>query len=357
MVGADPGDGGRVSPAMSQTDSEALPPAPAGEAETRTPHARPGFGRRVVDWYLARPEWAAARRAASFSVRELDLLGRAKAALATGNLVREPSDPSRKKIASAHAAALYSEALFWAFWSYKPDVSGPTAEALWTDDSELAREFGFTTERAAEVKKLFSTPQLGVLLAERTESEQEAAAAALKRAAVVAIDVRERPLRALEAITLKALARIVLTVLLIAGAAGAAVALRPQRPNIAAGKRWSASSSLFDCHPDQGECGGAKTRIFFHTKDETDPWLQYDLGSKTEISALRIENRQDAEGARAVPLIVEVSDDGSRFKEVARRDEDFSVWKPSFPKVSTRYVRLRVPRKSMLHLDEVEIYR
>ena len=340
---------------MSQTDSEALPPTPAGEAEIPTPHARPGFGRRVADWYLGRPQWAAARRAASFSPRELDLLARAKAALATGHLVREPSDPSRKKLASAHAAALYSEALFWAFWSSQPEVPGPTPESLWMDD--IAREFGFSAERTAEVKKLFSTPQLGVVLAEHTELEQDLAASALKRAAVVVIDVRERPLRALEALTLKAFARIVLTVLLIAGTVGAAIYLRPQRPNIAAGKPWKASSSMFDCHPDQGECGGAKTRIFFHTRDEHEPWLQYDLGTKTEISGLRIENRQDGEGGRAVPLVVEVSDDGKKFKEVARRDDEFSVWKPSFTTVSTRYVRLRVAKKSMLHLDEVEIYR
>jgi hypothetical protein len=173
----------------------------------------------------------------------------------------------------------------------------------------------------------------------------------------VAIDVRERPLRALEAITLKALARIVLTVLLVAGAVGAIIILRPQPPNLAAGKPWTVSSIGYDCHPDQGECGGVKTRIFFHTKDEDNPWLRYDLGSKKEISALRVENRQDGEGARAVPLVVEVSDDGTNFKEVARRTDDFSVWKPSFPRVSARYVRLRVARKSMFHLEAVEIYR
>jgi hypothetical protein len=339
---------------MSQTDSEALPPTPAGEAEIRMTHARPGFGRRVVDWYLGRPEWGAARRAATFSARELDLLGRAKAALATGHLVREPSDPSRKKLASAHAAALYSEALFWAFWSSQPELAEPNPEALWTE--AIASEFRFPPERAAEVKKLFMTPQLGVVLAEHTEAEQDLAATALKHAAVVAIDVRERPLRALEALTLKALARIVLTVLLLAGVVGAAIVFRPQKANIAAGKPWKASSSMFDCHPDQGECGGAKTRIFFHTREEQDPWIQYDLGTKTEVSGLRIENRQDGEGGRAVPLVVEVSDNGTKFKEVARRDDEFSIWKPSFPTVSTRYVRLRVARKSMLHLDEVEIY-
>lgn len=346
-----------MSPAMSQTDSEALPPPQTGEVETRAPQPKAGFGRRVADWYLGRRDWNAARHAASYSARELELLERAKAALATGNLVREPSDPARKKLASAQAAALYSEALYWALWSFKADAVQPSAEILWPDDSEVAREFGFSNERAVEVRKLFSTPQLGMTLAESAETEQEAAAASLKRAAVVAIDVRERPLRALEAITLKALARIVLTVLLVAGVVGAAIMLRPPRANLAAGKPWTASSSAFDCHPDQGECGGVKTRIFFHTREEDNPWLRYDLGSKMQISALRIENRQDGEGARAVPLVVEVSDDGTNFKEVARQNDDFSVWKASFPKVSARYVRLRVARRSILHLDEVEIYR
>ncbi|HEX3597790.1 MAG TPA: hypothetical protein VHU80_21930, partial [Polyangiaceae bacterium] len=71
----------------------------------------------------------------------------------------------------------------------------------------------------------------------------------------------------------------------------------------------------------------------------------------------RIDNRQDGEGARAVPLIAEVGDDGQHFRQVARREDEFSTWSPSFPSVTARYVRLRVPRRSMLHLEEVDVYR
>ena len=105
----------------------------------------------------------------------------------------------------------------------------------------------------------------------------------------------------------------------------------------------------------QGECGGVKTRIFFHTKEEEDPWFRYDFGKKTEFSSMKIENRQDGESARAVPLIVEVGDDGSHYREVARQKEDFNLWKPSFPRQNARYVRLRVPRRSILHLENVEV--
>jgi hypothetical protein len=72
---------------------------------------------------------------------------------------------------------------------------------------------------------------------------------------------------------------------------------------------------------------------------------------------MRIQNRQDGEADRAVPLIIEVGDDGTHFRQIARRDTEFSAWKPSFPTVTARYVRLRVPRRSMLHLEEVAVYR
>ena len=70
-------------------------------------------------------------------------------------------------------------------------------------------------------------------------------------------------------------------------------------------------------------------------------------------------NRSDSPGvvaARALPLYVEVSTDGKQYHRVARRERPFTVWRVSFPTVSARYVRLRVQRKSYLHLNEVEVY-
>jgi hypothetical protein len=291
------------------------------------------------------------------SPRGRELLARAKAAFATANVLDEPADPSRRDLAPAHAASLYAEALGWALWSFQPSDESPKPEDLWSQATPVLRELALPPERIAEVDRFLSEPRLAVMLADRPPAERQEAARLLKRAALVAIDVRDRPLRAVDGLALVAFARVALTVLVLGGAIGAAIALRPEKPNLLAGKPWSASSSLLECHPAQLECGGVRTRIFFHTREEQNPWLQYDLGKPTAFSSMRIENRQDGAGDRAVPLIVEVGDDGSHFRQIARQDSEFSTWKPSFPTVTSRYVRLRVPRLSMLHLEEVDAYR
>jgi hypothetical protein len=57
-----------------------------------------------------------------------------------------------------------------------------------------------------------------------------------------------------------------------------------------------------------------------------------------------------------VPLIVEVSNDDQNFQEVVRRTEIFWTWRPSFPTQHARYLRLRVPRRSILHLEAVNVH-
>jgi hypothetical protein len=342
---------------MSQSEPETVPSAPAETRATTPPRDRPGFFRRVADWYTCRPQRERARAAASASPRARELLARAKTAFATANLLTEPADPSRRDLAPAHAAGLYAEALAWALWSYQPNDDPPRPEDRWDAAAAARKELAFSDEQLAEVDRLLAEPRVAMTLADRPRSERENAARMLKRAALVVIDVRERPLRAEDGIALVAFARMALTVLVLAGGLGMAIALRPEKPNLVAGKPWTTSSSLLECHPAKIECGGVRTRIFFHTRDEDNPWLRYDLGTPTAFSSMRIENRQDAEGARAVPLVVEIGDDGSHFREIARRDKDFSTWKPSFPTVTARYIRLRVARKSILHLEEVDVYR
>jgi len=34
----------------------------------------------------------------------------------------------------------------------------------------------------------------------------------------------------------------------------------------------------------------------------------------------------------------------------------FALWQPEFPPVEARYVRLRVPRFTVLHLQQVKVY-
>jgi hypothetical protein len=70
-----------------------------------------------------------------------------------------------------------------------------------------------------------------------------------------------------------------------------------------------------------------------------------------------ITNRTDCCLERSVPLVVETSPDDKTWREVARRDAQFTTWGDSFPPdPAVRYLRVRVLRPSMLHLASVKIH-
>lgn len=126
--------------------------------------------------------------------------------------------------------------------------------------------------------------------------------------------------------------------------------------DLAEGKPFTLSSKWADCHPDQNECGKYPTRIAFHTLNEPSPWYQIDFGAPTTFSSATIINRQDAAMPLALPLVLEVSDDGKTFREVARRTELFTAWAPTFAPQTARYFRARVDRTSILHLEAVRVH-
>ncbi|MDQ2643729.1 MAG: discoidin domain-containing protein [Myxococcota bacterium] len=126
-------------------------------------------------------------------------------------------------------------------------------------------------------------------------------------------------------------------------------------PDLAAFKPWRASSALFECNPAARQCGGANTGIFFHTRDEQEPWLEIDLQSIQRIGRVEVQNRRDGGGERAVPLIIEVSTDGKSYRKVAERTQLFDAWVATFEPTEARFVRLRVPRKTILHLERVSV--
>ena len=70
---------------------------------------------------------------------------------------------------------------------------------------------------------------------------------------------------------------------------------------------------------------------------------------------IEVLNRDSCCFENATPLIAEVSNDRVTWTQVARSDRDFGSWKPSFPARTARYVRLRVPRWSVLHLASIAI--
>ena len=126
--------------------------------------------------------------------------------------------------------------------------------------------------------------------------------------------------------------------------------------NLAQGKAWRTSSVGLECKPKEHKCGSTRTDIFFHTNNEQDPWFEIDLGAPTTFSWMTIQNRMDMGVARASPLVVEVTDDHQTWRELARQPDPFLTWQPRFPAVTSRYVRLRVLKKTWFHLEAVEVH-
>ena len=127
-------------------------------------------------------------------------------------------------------------------------------------------------------------------------------------------------------------------------------------PDLADGRPWTASSIGIRCEPASRNCGGRDRGVFFHTDLETSPWLRIDLGSNTEVSTVKIHNRRDCCSERAVPLLIELSNDGLSWRQVSRREDPFYEWRASFEPQIAKYVRMRVERRSVLHFEHVSVH-
>jgi hypothetical protein len=127
-------------------------------------------------------------------------------------------------------------------------------------------------------------------------------------------------------------------------------------PDLASGKPWITSSN----YPGFSSAGTKPARpiegLFFSTNDEDEPWWRLDLEQKINIDSAEIVNRSDCCADRAFPLVLELSADGKKWNEVARRNEPFSTWEPKFSPRKARYVRLRALKRTLLHLRDVRIH-
>jgi len=104
---------------------------------------------------------------------------------------------------------------------------------------------------------------------------------------------------------------------------------------------------------------GDRATLGGHTKLQPNPWIQIDLGKTRSIHRIVVTNRLDnfkRFGKRAVPLLIEVSTDGKKFTEFARRTEVFKTWEAKRSSMDARFVRLKALKKTELHFNEVEVY-
>jgi hypothetical protein len=98
------------------------------------------------------------------------------------------------------------------------------------------------------------------------------------------------------------------------------------------------------------------------TNHELGPWVMVDLQKSQPIATVKVYNRGDCcWGNWDLPAVLELSDDGVHFSQVARRTTGYSSTDPWVVPVSGqagRFVRLRVdaPEPRELVLNEIEVF-
>lgn len=130
--------------------------------------------------------------------------------------------------------------------------------------------------------------------------------------------------------------------------------------NIAYGKPVH-PSSLADNPPSGRELVDGETGASygFKTREEDNPNVVIDLEGMYWIDTIKVHNRVDGWFDDGLPLVVELSRDGNKWDEIARRDRHFDAnppWVIEAGGRGARYVRLRVARRAYLALSEVEVY-
>jgi hypothetical protein len=304
--------------------------------------------KRIDEWFWRRQALDAAR--AQLPRRD-ELAGRAFEQV---RLLREVAwqiaAPTEPPPAGRRAAVLLSVCRDMVYWTLiaglrNVDERDPTLATLWerTPHEKLVSAAGSERNLKTVHELLVDTSLIGSLDATDDDVERVRAFAgalyddlAVPRRRVIRI-VGQRWLRSGAAV-----AALVVVVLAIRALA--------MGPNLASRGTMRTSSQLPGCETDPG-CAP----LLFHTNAENNPWVEFDLGAPTPIQTIDIGNRPDCCQDRAVPLVAEVSSDHVSWREVARKDTEFSRWKATFPRTDARYVRLRVLKHVYFGFADVAI--
>ena len=112
-----------------------------------------------------------------------------------------------------------------------------------------------------------------------------------------------------------------------------------------------------------GGCDGITNGEWgFHTGETTEPWWQVDLGQVVDLERIVVWNRPQAP-ERAARLRIRISDEGREWRTAYEHDGSvfvgFSDRKPlrvALDGARARFVRVQLPGKTFLHLEEVEVF-
>lgn len=333
------------TPAPSELPTDAASKLSSGPSHPRA--AKRNWVRRLGEWFWRGAAMAQARGArASVPSRAKELERRARLAAELGRRALEPTEPLGPG-AQGLAAELYRQSAHWAL------------QALGAEPPrELLLHAAGGSEALATIRRAVSGGSF-VDVFELPVRDQAELALTLRRFTQCLLDELDLPARAIDALWLHRAIALGAVLASFAVALGAALWLghwNELRSDLAAGSPWRASSSFGEMQclsPDQ-RCENSP-HFFVHTKKEKDPWVEIDLGAPRKFSAVRVNNRKDCCFDRAVPLVIEVSQDQKEWRQVARRKDAFTSFRADFAPVEARWVRLRVAKQSMLHVASVRV--
>lgn len=335
---------------------------PAAGAAAARSHAAPGRHRarsRLREWFTLREAIEDARaRSGGLDATSAAHRRRARLTFELAERVFDPVEPLRGGSGAGFAADLYRQATYWSLRArHAPGPTPPTPAQLWSSAQSLV-QWAVPDPSAREALRSLFVESTFVEIGMLADADQQRLASCARALAHASLETLEEPHDAVRRLQFRRLLRWTVTLLVVFGSIGTAVWLArpPIRPDLAAGKPWRASSSWADCEPQIRRCGGLRTDVFFHTKEDASPWVEFDLGARKRFSAVTIKNRTDDAPDRAIPLVIEVSDDAKTWRGVARRKESFRIWTAEFKPQTARYVRARVDRRSYLHLEQVMIH-
>jgi hypothetical protein len=190
-------------------------------------------------------------------------------------------------------------------------------------------------------------------LTERDRLTAAHSARALLRLVMDTADAQQRPRARAMAQRIARTGAFVAFVLGIAVCAAVLIPSLMRPPNLLEHSARRTSSSYSGFSPDAGTLDGKRTRLFLHTDQEYDPFVEFDMGKVQTLRHFEVRNRRDCCDDRALPLVIETSVDGKRFDEVARRVAPFKTFETDVRATQARFVRVHVPKKTWLHLERV----
>lgn len=313
--------------------------------------------RGFIEWFWRGRSLRKARQFRSeLPAAEQLSLARALRAAELGDRAFDPVEPLRSGSSLALSVSLYREAAYWALLAHGAPWGNLAAAFAGAPPAllELAAggSDGLAEVRGALVERSFvETAELPEQLLPRDAQVAQAFVHGLLR---LKLQPEARVGRLLVQRGVRTYGGALFLLLLAVG--GFLLVQRSTlAPDLAAGKPWRASSGTEVCRPAEHRCAGVKSDMFFTTNEEKEPWVEIDLGKTMPFNRVDVVNRDDCCPDRAVPLVIEVSRDGKQFREVMRRNDTFSRWTAKFAPQKARYVRLRVLRRSILHLNQVAV--